>query len=73
MSRIARQRFQSHGQDSLHFSILDLARRTRTRLIQQPVQTLLHKAGPPLSDHLLSDLKPGCHFGVGLALGTSQE
>src|SRR5580698_5559046 len=73
MSRIARQRFQSHGQNPLHFRITDFARRARTWFIQQPVETLLHKACPPLSDHLFGDPKLGGHYSVGLALRTGQN
>src|SRR5271170_5993362 len=73
MSSIARQRFQSHGQNSLDLRITDLTRRAWTGLIQQPLKTLFHKACPPLSDHLFGDLKLGGHVGVGFALGTGQN
>ena len=43
MRGVARQRFQSHGQHSLHLRVADLARCPRTSLIEQSIEALLQK------------------------------
>src|SRR5450755_1407322 len=57
---------------TLHIGITHFARRTRTRFIQQSVQSPIHKTLPPLAHGLASHLNLACHCGVGHAFCTAQ-
>ena len=56
MGCIARGRFQGERQHALDLLIADFARRARTGLIQQTIQTPFQKARPPFTHGLFGDL-----------------
>ena len=64
---------QSLGDHRIDARVIDRARRSRPRRIQQTVDSMLHKAGPPLGHRLWRDPLTRCDHLVVCAIGTAQD
>ena len=70
---VPRRAFQGQSDHPLDLCVRDLARRSRTRLIQQPRQPLPDEAMPPAPHRLPRDAGRGRDLPVGLGRGARQD
>jgi hypothetical protein len=67
MRRVAGRRFKCHRQHAFHLGIGNLSRYTRTRLVEQSVQSARDKSGAPFADRLFGHMDLTGDGGRGLA------
>jgi hypothetical protein len=72
MRRIVGRCFHRQRYHALDVRIRNRPRRSRARLVQQPIDPLLNEPSPPLTDALARDTKFGSHCTVGLAARTQK-
>src|SRR5271157_1755576 len=58
---IARHRLQRAHDDRLDLLVLDLARCSAARFIEQALDPVAHKPAAPFANHLLADVPPSSH------------
>jgi hypothetical protein len=73
MRRVARRRLQRLDDHLLDLVVADRPRPTRTRLVEQPVESALGKARPPRHRHVARDPESLSDLGVLEALGREQH
>ena len=73
MRSILRRGLQGHRQHSFNFGVTEPSRRTRSGLIQQPVDPATAKALPPFAHHLFRYAQARRHFRVAPAARTVEN
>jgi hypothetical protein len=73
MSGVARHFLQGGGHHRLHLVVADRARGPRARLVEEPRQSTLDVARPPLADGVVRDSKFSCHSATGKTVSTAQN